>query len=123
MKNEELRKQAYESALAVLSGSEKRAQLGFWDYIKSLPGRTLGFLPTAGKYYLGWKLGAIPLAAVGGGLLFGTALNKLQRRADPTIADDNTKDDIRRVERLRRIQYYNNLSRQIESLRKDKEEK
>jgi len=121
MKNEELRKQAYASALAVLSGSEKRA--GIWDYIQSLPERTLNFLPTAGKYYLGWRFGAPILAATGGGLLLGAALNKLQRRADPTIADDNTKDDIRRVERLRRIQYYNNLSRQIESLRKDKEEK
>jgi len=56
-----------------------------------------------------------PLAAAAVlGPAAGYALNRLSRRADPTIADSNTKDDIKRVERLRKIQYYNDLAKQIE---------
>ncbi len=68
-----------------------------------------------------YKLLPVALAAAAG-VGGGYALNRLSRHSDPSIADDGTKGEIKRVERLKRIQYYNALAQQLaaKNSKKDK---
>lgn len=97
-------KEAYDKTMSDILSVPIVKQAGVKDWLKAL--------------WAGTKLyalsHAVPIALAGGaGLAVGAGLNRFGRRIDPTIADSNTKDDIKRVERLRRIQYYNALSNQL----------
>jgi hypothetical protein len=99
-----LYKQAYSAALASLT---KKAD----DSLKD----TISTLVSGGKLYLGWKFIPALAAATALGLGGGYALNRLSRHSDPSVADSGTKEDIDRVERLKRIQYYSALAKQLDS--------
>lgn len=75
----------------------------------------VGNVLSGGKYYLALKFLPAVIAAMGTGVAGGYILNRLSRHSDPTIADSNTTSDIDRVERLKKIKYYNALANQLDS--------
>jgi len=111
MKNQ-LYKVAY--SMALQTRLQKQALLksaGIWGSIRDA-GSTLF---NGGKELLAWEYLPTLLLAAAAGVGGGYALNRLSRHSDPGIADSGSREDIRRVERLKKIKYYNSLANQLES--------
>lgn len=92
---DDLYKKAYDLALQTM---QKKAQGSFWDKLQTLAG-----LGLVAKYIIPTGL------AVGGGLLAGHALDKLNKRTNPKVSDSDDVDDLESVARLKRVQYYKKL--------------
>jgi len=90
----DLYKTAYAAASAVL---EKKAGWASNLFVK-WPG-----LVAMGGWALPIAMGAL------GGVGAGYAIHKATRRADPTVSDSNSVDDLRNVEHLKRVKYYKQL--------------
>lgn len=95
-----LHEKAYGAAKAML---EKKA--GFWTKA------------TLGTLFADYMLPILAAGAVGSGIGYG--IHKMKRRADPTIADSSSVDDLRNVEHLKRVKYYKQLLQSLDAGREE----